>query len=140
LSAGSVDERRSGGGAPVEQPQRQPEIVVHHGVAVGRRRRRDGAEMDHRIELASVEPPGQVGRRNDVGKLALLQVAPLAVRTEPVVDDDIGAPRVVEVCNHVRPDETCSAGHQQHLRLPVFRLLSVGCMRGPRPGKRVEAS
>ena len=79
---------------------------------------RDGAEMDHRVELAPVEPAEQVGRRHHVGDLALLQVAPLAVRAEPVVHGDVGAAGLVEARDHVRPDETRPAGHQNHQRIP----------------------
>src|SRR5215467_3832664 len=71
--------------------------------------------MDHGVKLAAVEPAGQVGRRDEVGEPAFLQITPFAVRSERVVDYDIGVPDLVKVGDYVRPDESCSAGHQQHL-------------------------
>ncbi len=79
---GGVDERRARRRAPVEQPQRQPEIGLHDEIAVGRGRRRNGAHMHHRVELAAVEPAQQVRRRHEVGELAAGEVAPFAVAAE----------------------------------------------------------
>ena len=127
---GRIDERRARLGAPVEQAQRQPEIVVHHGVAVGDGGVGDGAEVDHRVELAPVEPAEQVGRADHVGNLALLQVAPLAVRAEPVVHGDVGAAGLVEARDDVRSDESRPAGHQNHQRIPRD---PTSCLRAPGP-------
>src|ERR1700726_2588943 len=76
--------------------------------------------MDYGVELAALEPLGQVGRGDEVGEPALLQIAPLAVRSERVVDHDIGLPGLIQVGDDVRPDESRSAGHQQHLGARSF--------------------
>src|SRR5215831_15070392 len=80
--------------------------------------------MDHGIELAPFQPIGEAGRRNDVGELALLQVAPLAVRSERIVDDDVSAPRLVEIGDDIRSDKSRSAGNQQHEAL-VLKLSDL---------------
>ena len=68
--------------------------------------------MHHRLELAAVEPAQQIGRRHEVGKLALGEVAPLAVAAEEIVDDDVGAAGLVEARHHIRSDEPGPAGDQ----------------------------
>ena len=113
---GGVYERRAGRRAPVEQPQRQPEIIFHDEIAVGRGGRRDGAHMHHRVELATIEPARQVRRRNEFGELAAGEVAPFAVIAETVADGDVRAPGLVEARDHVRSDEAGPAGDQQHRR------------------------
>ena len=66
----------------------------------GRDRRRRGPQV--------VE---QILRRDDLGELALGDVAPFLIRTEPVADDDlVPAPRL-EPRHQVRSDETGAAGH-----------------------------
>jgi len=50
---GRVNERGAGGCAPVEQSQRQSEVAFDDLVAVRRGCRRNGAEMNHGIELTS---------------------------------------------------------------------------------------
>src|SRR6516225_4395625 len=78
--------------------------------------------MDDALELAAFEPAKQIRRRNKIGELVLLQVAPLAVFAERVVHRDIVAPGLIEARDDVRPDETCSARYQQHAcRDPAFR-------------------
>ena len=49
--------------------------------------------MDHRLELAPVEPAHEVRRRDKIGDLAAGQVAPFAVAAEDIVDGDIGCVR-----------------------------------------------
>ena len=46
----------------------------------------------------------------------LAEVAPLVVGAEHVVDDDVGAPGLVEGRDHIRADETGPAGDQKHSR------------------------
>ena len=48
------------------------------------------------------------------GNLSAGEVAPFIVTAENVADRDIGAPRLVEVGNHVRSDKSGPAGDQQH--------------------------
>jgi hypothetical protein len=62
--------------------QRQPEIVLHERIGIGRGGRGNGAEMDHRVELAAVEPAPQIGRRHKIGELAAGKIAPFAVAAE----------------------------------------------------------
>ena len=58
------------------------------------------SEMAPRWMTASSLRPSsqreQVGRRDQVGDLALGEVAPLAVVAEHVIDDDVGPPGLVE--------------------------------------------
>src|SRR5438552_1224104 len=70
--------------------------------------------MNDPVEFAAVEPAKQVHRRDEVGELVLLQVAPLAVLAERVVDHDIAVPGLIEARDDIRPDKTCSARYQQH--------------------------
>src|SRR5262245_57482179 len=70
--------------------------------------------MDDRLELAAVEPAQQIVRRHHVRHLPLAEVAPLLVRAECVVDDDVGPSGLVEACDEIRADEPGSAGDQQH--------------------------
>ena len=101
--------------APVEQAQRQAEIVLHHQIAVGGGGVGNRAHVDDGVELAAVEPVHQFGRRHQVGDLALGQIAPFGVVVaEQVVDHDVGRARLVEAGDHVRPDETGPAGDQKH--------------------------
>src|SRR5260370_7861584 len=50
---GRVNEGGAGGCAPVEQPQRQSEVAFDDLIAIRRGCRRNSAEMNHGIELAS---------------------------------------------------------------------------------------
>ena len=86
--------------------------------------------MDDRIELAARKPAEQAGRRNEIHDLALLQVAPLAGTAKGVVDGHIEAAGLVHIGDHVRPDETCSAGHQTTYRFahhPLSRSQNPNC-------------
>ena len=56
----------------------------------------------------------QVGRRHDVGDLALGRLRHLPSVAEHVVDGDVGAPGLVEARDHVRADESGPAGDQKH--------------------------
>ena len=77
----------------------------------------------------------QVGRRHDVGELALLQIAPLAVGAEHVVDDDVGAAGLVEARDDVRPDKPGPAGHQQH---PLLRRPCPAAVPLPQTRPKVQ--
>ena len=68
--------------------------------------------MDHRFELAAVEPRQELRRRNKIGNAAAGEVAPLAVAAEHVIDGNVGAAGLVEARDHVRPDEPGPAGDQ----------------------------
>jgi hypothetical protein len=81
------------GRAPVEQPHRQPEIGFDHEIAVGRRGLGNRAEMDDGIEPAALQPVRQLGRRHDVRKLPLGEIAPFAVMAEQIADRDVGCGR-----------------------------------------------
>ena len=112
---GGIDERRARRRAPVEQAQRQAEIVLHHQVAVGCGGVGNGAHVDDRLELAAVEPGHQFGRRHQIGHPALGQIAPFGVvLAEQVVDHDVAGARLVEARHHVRSDESGPAGDQKH--------------------------
>ena len=117
-----VDQRRARRRAPFQQAQRQPEIVFHDRVAIGRGGRGDGAHMHHGLELAAVEPAQKIGRRHKIGDLAMCEIAPLAVAAENVVDGNVGAAGLVEARHHIRSDEPGPAGDQQHRR---FRPVAV---------------
>ena len=118
----SVDEGRLVGRTPLEQPQRKPEVGAKNEVAVGRGGVGDRADVDDGVELAAVEPGEQVLGRHHVGELALRQIAPFAVRTEDIVDDDVAAAGLVEARHDVRADEPGPAGDQQHPN-PPRRIL-----------------
>src|ERR1700676_5282659 len=83
--------------------------------------------MDHRVELAAVEPAHELRRRHEIGKLTAGEIAPLAVAAEHIADGNIGAPCLVEARDHVRTDEPGPAGDQQH------RHRKTGCV-WDRPG------
>ncbi len=70
--------------------------------------------MKHGIELAAREPAREIGRRDEIGQAALLQVPPLAVGAEEVADGDIAMPGLVQRRHQVRSDEAGSAGNQEH--------------------------
>ena len=127
----SVDEGRAGRRAPVEQPQRQPEVGVEHEVAVGRGGVGDRAQVDDGVELAAVEPGEQLAGRHHVGQLALGEIAPFAVAAEHVVDDDVAAAGLVQAGHDVRPDEPGPAGDQQHPTPPRRMFRPSLCPRAP---------
>ena len=66
--------------------------------------------MHDRLKLAAVEPAQEIGRRHEVGDLAIGEIAPLAVAAEHVVDDNVGATGLVEVRHDIRSDEPGPAG------------------------------
>ena len=105
-----VNERRLVVGAPVQQVEGQAEIVFHHGIAVARGSLGNRTQMDHSVELAAVQPAHQVGGRHEVGQLALLEVAPLVVLAEQVIDNNIGSARLIETGDDIRPDKSGAAG------------------------------
>src|SRR5262245_22663690 len=93
---GGVNERRAMLRAPIQQPQRQPEIGGDDEIAVGCRRVGNCTEMNDGIELSPIEPTLQIGGSNYVRELTLLQVAPLAPTLEPVADGNVGASPLIE--------------------------------------------
>src|SRR5262249_45911010 len=117
----------------------EPEIGGDDEIAVGCGGIRNRAQVDDRVELASRQPFFEPGRRDHVRELAFLQVAPLAAGLEPVADGNIGAAAVVEVGDHVRPDESGSAGYQQHRRLSRGRACDRALLC-PTPHGRATAS
>ena len=125
-------------GAPVEQPQRQAEIGIEHEVGVARHGVGDGAEMDDGVELAVVEPVEQLRRRHHVGELPLAEVAPFLIAAEMIVDDDVGAPGLVQARDHVGPDEPGPAGDQKH---PLPRAWVLPCLSlCPSSGRRCNVA
>src|SRR5262249_491680 len=74
--------------------------------------------MDDGLELAAVEPAHQIAGRHEVGDLALAEVAPFGRVAERVVDDNVGAPGLVQAGDQIGTDEAGSARDQQH-RLPA---------------------
>src|SRR5580698_984123 len=81
--------------------------------------------MDHRIELAAVEPWQQIGRRHEIGNLVCGEVVPFPVAAEKVVDGDVSASSLVEARDHVRPDKTGTAGDQKHPKTADICLTRV---------------
>ena len=117
-----VNERGALRGTPLQKLQGQAKIRFDHQIAIACRGLRDRAEMNDPIERAAIEPTKQVRRRYEVGELVLLQVAPLAVLAQRVVDHDIAAPGLIEARDDVRADKTCSTRYQQHIQCdPAFR-------------------
>ena len=80
------------------------------GIAVARGSLGNRTQMDHSVELAAVQPAHQVGGRHEVGQLALLEVAPLVVLAEQVIDNNIGSARLIETGDDIRPDKSGAAG------------------------------
>ena len=111
---GGVDERRARSRAPVKELQRQAEIGVDDEVAIGRGGLRDRPHVKDGVELAARQPARQIGRRDEIGQPALLQVAPLAFGAEMVAHGDIAMPGLVEARHQVRSDEASPAGDQEH--------------------------
>ncbi|MHC2668936.1 hypothetical protein ACVI1J_001099 [Bradyrhizobium diazoefficiens] len=124
---GGVDQRHRIRRAPVEQAHGEAEIGFEHEVAVGRGGRGNRPEMDHGVEPAAVQPVGQLGRGDDIHKLALGEIAPLAVGAEEITDGDVAAAGVVQRSHDIRPDKTGSAGHQQHSNYPARCLRPDPC-------------
>src|ERR1700734_678233 len=81
---GGIDKGRPRSRTPIEQAQRQPEIGFDDVVGVRGSRRRDRAEVDHRIELTAIEPWQEFGGWDEIGKLAAGEIAPLGVAAEDV--------------------------------------------------------
>ena len=129
---GGIDQRRRIGGAPVQQPHRQPEIGLDHEIAVGRGGLRNGAEVDNGVQPAAFQPVRQLVRRHDIGKLALGEIAPFAVLAEQVAHGHIGAARVIQRGHDVRSDKTGATGHQQH----AVPCLIVRCQLCPTPARQ----
>ena len=100
--------------APVQELERQAEIGGEDEIAVGRGGVGDGAEMDHGVELAAVEPGAELAGRHHVGEAALAEIAPFARVAERIVDHDVGAPGLVEAGDQIGSDEPGPAGDQQH--------------------------
>ena len=93
--------------------------------------------MDHGLELAAVEPGEQVFGGNEVGDLALGEIAPLAVRSEKIVDSDIGPAGLVEPRDHIRTDKSGRTGDQQHRRrTPPAGWPPTRGLLCPRPPRR----
>src|SRR5262245_18546598 len=61
-----INERRTRRRAPVQEPEREAAIGGEYGVSVGGGGVGDGAEMNDRLELAAVEPAGQLAGGHDV--------------------------------------------------------------------------
>ena len=68
--------------------------------------------MDHRVELAAIEPGDQILGRHHVRELALAEIAPFTGTAECVVNHDIGPPGLIEVGDQIGADETSPAGDQ----------------------------
>ena len=93
----------------------QAEIVLHHGIAVGRGRVDEIAPRW--ITASSLRPSSQRmrsagGTKSAIWRFRRLRHLPSLPST--VADDDIGAPGLVEARDHVRSDEPGPAGDQQH--------------------------
>ena len=120
--------------APFQKPERQPEIGLDDGVAVGRGGRRNGAEVHHGVELAAFQPAQQVRWRHEIGELALAEIAPLAVAAEKIVDHDVGPPSLIEARHDIRSDESGPAGDQQHRRRNTgWSWIGRARLRAPLP-------
>ncbi|MEY9504957.1 hypothetical protein ABIE87_004515 [Bradyrhizobium diazoefficiens] len=124
---GGVDQRHRIRRAPVEQAHGEAKIGLEHEIAVGRGGRGNRPEMDHGVEPAAVQPVGQLGRGDDIHKLALGEIAPLAVGAEEITHGDVTAAGVVQRSHDIRPDKTGSAGHQQHSNYPARCLRPDPC-------------
>ena len=125
---GGIDERRARRRAPVEQAQRQAEIVLHHQVAVGRGGVGDGAHVDDGVELAAVEPapsarPAAPSRRRwrlarlrhlasscPSRSLTTMSLAPASLRLATTFDPMNPAPPVTRNMRHPLPASLPSAG------------------------------
>ena len=57
---------------------------------------------------------GKFGRRHEIRKLPLGEIAPFAVMAKQVANRDIGAAGIVQRGHQIRSDKTGPAGHQQH--------------------------
>ena len=137
---GGVDQRHARLGAPVEKHQREAEIGVDDEVAVGRGGLRDRAKVKHGIELAAREPAREIGRGDEIGQAALLQVPPLALGAEKVADGDIAMPGLVQRRHQVRSDEAGPAGDQEHAqRAPLGRPSGRPLLCPSRPGTATPA-
>ncbi len=68
--------------------------------------------MDHGLELPALQPREQLGRRNDIGELALGEVMPFALGAQHIADHDVEAPGIVQRRDNIGPDKTGSTGHQ----------------------------
>src|SRR5262249_57628825 len=120
---GSIDETGGGGGGPVQKVEREPEIGGEDQVGIGGGRVGDRAEMDDGLELAAVEPAHQLAGGYDIGDLALAEVAPFVRVAERIVDDNVGAPGLVQAGDQIGTDEAGSAPDPHH-RSPAATIAS----------------
>jgi hypothetical protein len=67
--------------------------------------------MNDRVEFLAREPAQQIVRRNEIGQLALGEVAPFLIAAEQIVHHHVVAARLVEARYHVRSDKPCPARH-----------------------------
>ncbi|GAA0007861.1 hypothetical protein BRDID11002_78670 [Bradyrhizobium diazoefficiens] len=82
------------------------------------------------ITASSLRPFSQSGSSaggDDIHKLALGEIAPLAVGAEEITDGDVAAAGVVQRSHDIRPDKTGSGGHQQHSNYPARCLQPDPC-------------
>src|ERR1700730_17349055 len=100
--------------APFKQAQRQPEIGLDDEIRIGRSGVGNGAEMDDRIELASLKPAEQLAGWHHVGELSFAEIAPFLPGIEGIVDHDVAVAGLVEARHHIRADEPGPAGDQKH--------------------------
>ena len=70
--------------------------------------------MNDRVDFAPFKPTPKIVRRNEIGELPFLEVAPLAAGSEGIADDHVGSAALIETGNHVRADKTRPPGHQEH--------------------------
>src|SRR5262249_20839222 len=111
---GSIDETGGGGGGPVQKVEREPEIGGEDQVGIGGGRVGDRAEMDDGLELAAVEPAHQLAGGYDIGDLALAEVAPFVRVAERIVDNNVGAPGLVQAGDQIGTDEPGSPLDHKH--------------------------
>ncbi|GEC14158.1 hypothetical protein NWI01_00500 [Nitrobacter winogradskyi] len=80
--------------------------------------------MKDGVEAAASEPTRQFRGRNDIRKLPLGEVAPLAVMSQRIAHNHIASPGVVQRGHEIRSDKAGASGYQQHdVPIPNMRLL-----------------
>ena len=65
----------------------------------------------------SVEEGRQRLGRDQRGQFALSQIAPFLAVAEPVADDEVGSPALIERGHEIRADEAGAAGDEDHRSL-----------------------
>ena len=113
----SVDQRRTGAGAPVPPEHGCMQVDAQDLVAIGRGGGRIGPHVEHRVGLGrqALQQGIEIAVIDQVQEASLGNILPLALSTQVVDQQQVGAATRVEVCNNIGTDEARRSGNYYHL-------------------------